>query len=147
VKTILHSFCGRFLLSLFFLALALPAAAQDYSDEDLGFDGGEATEVPARDEVEVRVNGKPYQLQQEMVFEREQKMDLAVSYLKPWSKVHIEVRKAGSVLARQSYDANQAGQLQLEVTSGSQKVGGTVEIRYITSSGRAITRTFRILVR
>ena len=128
--------------------MALSAQAQDYDDDDLGFDAteGEAA-VERRDEVEVTLNNMLTTLQDEMTFARDQKMDIWVRYLQPYSKVHVEISKAGKVLSRQSYDANEQGQLNLEVSTGKQKIGGTAQLRYTTSSGKQITRTFRVVVR
>ncbi|MBX3102118.1 MAG: hypothetical protein KF690_06400 [Bacteroidetes bacterium] len=133
---------------LFFALCALSTQAQDYDDDDLGFDAtSEEVVVEKREEAEVRVNEKLTPLTEEMTFEKSQKLDIWVKYLKPYSKVHVEISKAGKVLSRQSFDANEKGELNLEINTGNQKIGGTAELRYTTSSGKNLTRNFRVMVR
>lgn len=138
----------KYLLTLLLPVLcSAPLLAQDVEDETSAFEDEPEYSVPARDEVTITLNQQPFVLGEEVTLEKDKVMDIHIQYLKPHSKVHLEVSKAGKVLSRMSWDANEKGELLLQTATGRSNVGGQARIRYTTSSGKMLERQVKVMVR
>jgi len=139
---------GRRLLVVWFLFLPLLWAQ---SEEEAIFTEDEETEVfqppPPMDEIEITVNGKPFQLQPEIYLQTGETLEVKVKYLKPMSFVAISVDKANARVHRRLFRANQAGELELEVRIPEQRFKGVATFDYYTSSGKHRIQTCKIILR
>lgn len=145
-----------YLLFLFALlmcsAQSLSAQADWFEDDDdeevVEAGDSEAWDVPAGKEREakVRLNGEPIELSGEYTFRKKDTLDIKVRHLEPGSGVVLHMKKGGIKLKKKAFYANHRGQLDIEVRTGSKKVGGTAVVFYTTSSGKKVEREVKIQV-
>lgn len=123
----------------------------DDEDED-GEEGGTVVsdwdrEGPGKhDDVMIRLNGKPFELEDELTVNREDTLDISVRHLAPGSFVSVQMEKGGIKLSRKGFYANSLGQLDLEIRTGGKKVSGKAILFYTPSNGKKRERKITVTV-
>lgn len=111
----------------------------------------EETEVlkppPPMDEVEISVNGNPFQLTPEIYLQKGETLQVKVKYLKPMSFVAIAIDKAEARVHRRLFRANQAGELELEVRVPDKRLRGVATVEYFTSSNKHMVKKCKVFIR
>lgn len=114
-------------------------------DEDEG--ETPAPYVAPREEALIRVNGDPFTWQDPLVIEGGKTYNIYFSGLRPHSKVIIRAFKAGQKAGAKDFNANELGELELEVTLEKKRFQGEAEVIYYPSGGKEIRRRFKVQVR
>ena len=119
---------------------------EDDDEEVIGtIDAGEIE--PARyDDVDIKINDKPLAIGSDYKVAREDTLNIAVRHLAPGSAVIIEIKKGGINFKRKVFYANNKGELDLEVKTGSKKVSGDAVLYYIPKGNSKKTLDVRIVV-
>ena len=131
----------------FLLTAALPAFAQNgtpegdwYEDEDSVAEETVAEPAPTSkmryEDALIHINGDRITPSSEYSVDREDTLDIQVRQLAPGSPVTIEVKKGGINLKRKTFYANNRGELDLEVKTGSKKGSGDA-VLYYTPAGNS----------
>ena len=109
----------------------------DDEDEEVTVDDSEAWDIGPGNhgEVTIRLNGEEVELGEYFEFPKNDTLNIQVRHLQPSSGIAIHVKKGGIKLKRTSFYANEKGQLDLEVRTGSKKVKGTAVLFYTPSNG------------
>ncbi|MCB9232182.1 MAG: hypothetical protein H6581_10990 [Bacteroidia bacterium] len=140
----LHLFLLVFCLWAGFSPGLLPAQSSgaqiswdDDDEEEEGDDvGAIAADIPVVEDVTILVNGEEFDLKDDMEFEKEKVLEVSIRYLRPNSWVSVQLQKAGMKLTQQRYQANELGELDLEIKTGKQKVKGTAKIWYTPNGSK-----------
>lgn len=146
---------ARFQLILVLLAMfiaLLPAAVhgQGIPLDVEGDDEDSTLTVPTvkrYDEAMVVADGQQVMIDAEIEVPVAKNLELYISRLKPNSFVTMEIRKTGVKLERVSLQANELGDIVLEVTTPKRKIGATVDVEYYASSGKLVTFRCRVVFR
>lgn len=118
-------------------------------DEVIGDEDGEAPApyVAPREEALIRVNGTSFSWQDPLVIEGGKTYNISIVGLRPKSKFIIRAFKAGQKAGATHFDANELGELELEITLDKKRFQGEAEVIYYPSNGKEIRRRFKVQVR
>jgi len=119
--------------------------------EVIGEDDGSEVTTPAptvvrREEITLRVNGQPFEWADPLVISGGKTYTIHITGLKPRSKFIIRLFKAGQSAGATHFDANEAGELELEATLDKRRFQGTAEVIYYPSNGKEVRRRFKVKV-
>jgi len=138
-------------LALFAFLLLLPAlgAAQSLGDILSGNEEEEEAELVISSEALILVNGDTFSLseEEELVVARNTTYDVAISQLKPNSRVFITFYKAGVKAGRQILTSNQRGEYLFEYTTPTNKAQGSAVIEYTASDGTEVQLHVKVKLR
>jgi len=111
----------------------------------------EASSTPAqvvpREEALIRVNGEVFQWQDPLIIPAGKTYNIHITGLKPHSKLIIRLFKAGQKAGATHFDANEIGEIELEVTLDKKRFQGVAEVIYYPSNGKEVRRRFKVQVR
>lgn len=162
--TLSKSFILRITLGFFLFSLvaASPMLAQTSGSEQISWEDDDEEEegteeaVPTNDwdregpgkheDVAIRLNGKPFDLKDDLKVKREDTLEISVRHLAPGSFVSVQMEKGGIKLSRKGYYANSLGQLDLEVRTGGKKVSGKAILYYTPSNGKKRERQVTVTI-
>lgn len=154
MKTISLPQLHRLLLLLAFLLpfSALSAQTQPVDDDDEEEEEGDDWTSPVReqplakfDEALIMVDGKKFEVTPEISVPRNDTIEIAVTQLKPLSRVGVVVKKGNIVVKKTAFYANEKGELILEVRTGG-KLSGNAVVDYIASSGKEVSFDVKVQV-
>jgi hypothetical protein len=130
--------------------LLLWAQTGSYNPDEVIGEEEETTSTPPtvtpREEAVVRINGQSFVWQDPLDIQSGQTYTIQISGLKPKSKFIIRVFKAGQKAGATHFDANEYGEIELEVTLDKKRFKGTAEIIYYPANGKEIRRHFTVRV-
>lgn len=105
-----------------------------------------AVSAPRPEEISIRVNGQPFEWADPLVISGGKTYTIHITGLKPRSKFIIRLFKAGQSAGATHFDANEAGELELETTLDKRRFQGTAEVIYYPSGGKEMRRRFKVKV-
>ncbi len=115
-------------------------------DEDEQWESQTPRPVVAKfPEVKIIIDGKEKKISEDFVAYRNKVMSIQVKQLLPQSWIEMELEKVGVGLTKTKYQANELGELDLEVKTGKAKGKASVIFKYFSSDGKAHRR--KIFVR
>jgi hypothetical protein len=95
----------------------------------------------------VSADGEEVVIDQEIEVPVAKNLELRISRLKPNSVVKLTVFKTGVELQTAEFQANELGEIILEVTTPKKKIGATVDVAYFAGSGKLVTFRCRVVFR
>lgn len=114
---------------------------QDEDDEEEEDDWEQPKpSVPKFPEAMVTIDGREQAITEDFVAYRNKKMAIKVTRLLPMSWLKIEVEKVGVGLTKTQYQANELGEIELEINTGKTKAKASVIYTYFSSDGKAHKR-------
>jgi len=152
---------NRYLLFLVLMvsSMTLPASLHaQSSDADWFADDDEEEEVIAEDsetwdvgagnfdEVKIKLDGELVTLGDDYSFGKDEVLNLQVRHLQPHSRIAIHIKKGGIKLKKTSFQANEKGQLDLEIKTGRKKVKGSAVLYYTPSNGKKKTLNAQVAI-
>lgn len=113
-------------------------ADDDEETEEMLVDDSEAWDVaPGKfDDVKIKLNGELVALGDDYTFNKDDVLSVQVRHLQPHSRVAIHIKKGGIKLKKTSFQANEKGQLDLEIKTGKKRVKGAAVLYYTPSNGK-----------
>ena len=140
----------NFLLSILLLLCFQTGFAQ--ADEVIGDDEDTAeTPAPVSGEVfaeaRLRVNNAETKILPEMTITGGQTLNLKIDRLKSGTLVLVKIEKAGMKVETKRFQANQSGELELEMEVPKTKLTATAEIEYMPSNGQPKKVKTKIMIR
>ncbi|GIV23604.1 MAG: hypothetical protein N3A68_00715 [Bacteroidia bacterium] len=104
-------------------------------------------QVIPREEALIRINGEVFQWQDPLIVPAGKTYNIHITGLKPQSKLIIRLFKAGQKAGATHFDANESGEIELEVSLDKRRFQGVAEVIYYPSNGKEIRRRFKVQVR
>ncbi len=131
------------------LSMGMWMYAQTYDPNEVI--GEEDSDKPApvvtrREEALITVNRQPFTWTDPLVIQGGQTYNIHIQGLKPNSKFIIRAFKAGQKAGATHFDANEYGEIELEVTLDKKRFTGEAEVVYYPSSGKEIRRRLKVKV-
>jgi hypothetical protein len=123
--------------------------AQTYDPNEVIGDEEGASPRPAvvrREEALITVNKQPFSWTDPLIIKGGQTYNLHIQGLRPGSKLIIRAFKAGQKAGATTFDANEYGEIELEITLDKRRFSGEAEVVYYASSGKEIRRRFKVKV-
>ena len=102
--------------------------------------------VARREEAIITVNNQPFAWADPLIIKGGQTYNIHIQGLRPGSKFIIRAFKAGQKAGAAHFDANEYGEIELEVTLDRKRFSGEAEVVYYPSSGKEIRRRFKVKV-
>lgn len=141
----------KWLLLLLLGIGSLGAQTGGYNPNEVIGEEEEASSTPAqvvpREEALIRVNGEVFQWQDPLIIPAGKTYNIHITGLKPHSKLIIRLFKAGQKAGATHFDANEIGEIELEVTLDKKRFQGVAEVIYYPSNGKEVRRRFKVQVR
>jgi len=125
------------------------ALSQTYDPNEVIGDDEPASPAPVvarREEALITINQQAFTWADPLVIRGGQTYNIHIQGLKPHSKVIIRLFKAGQKAGATHFDANEYGEIELEVTLDEKRFSGEAEVVYYPSSGKEIRRRFKVKV-
>ncbi len=123
--------------------------AQTYDPNEVIGDDEPTSPAPVvvrREEAIITVNKQPFTWADPLIIKGGQTYNIHIQGLKPGSKFIIRAFKAGQKAGATHFDANEYGEIELEVTLDRKRFSGEAEVVYYPSSGKEIRRRFKVKV-
>lgn len=141
----------KWLLLLLLGIGGLGAQTSGYNPNEIIGEDEESSSTPAqvvpREEALIRVNGEVFQWQDPLIIPAGKTYNIHITGLKPHSKLIIRLFKAGQKAGATHFDANEIGEIELEVTLDKKRFQGVAEVIYYPSNGKEVRRRFKVQVR
>ncbi len=131
------------------LSVGLWAWAQTYDPNEVIGDDDAPSPTPVvvrREEALIAVNKQPFTWADPLIIKGGQTYNIHIQGLKPHSKFIIRAFKAGQKAGATHFDANEYGEIELEITLDKKRFSGEAEVVYYPSSGKEIRRRFKVKV-
>jgi hypothetical protein len=131
------------------LWMSVWAWAQTYDPNEVIGDEESSAPPPVvarREEAIITVNKAPFSWTDPLIIKGGQTYYIHIQGLKPGSKFIIRAYKAGQKAGATHFDANEYGEIELEVTLDKKRFSGEAEVVYYPSSGKEIRRRFKVKV-
>lgn len=141
----------KWLLLLLLGIGGLGAQTSGYNANEIIGEDEESSSPPAqvvpREEALIRVNGAVFQWQDPLIIPGGKTYTIHITGLRPHSKLIIRLFKAGQKAGATHFDANEVGEIELEVTLDKKRFQGVAEVIYYPSNGKEVRRRFKVQVR
>ena len=128
-------------LSLFIVESALGQEIVDFEEDRV------VRNVKKRREVEITVNGKPFQIRNYIELQKGKILDVHIEGFKPNSTVVVKLQKLGTKIKNAKIKANHLGVIDLEIRLPKQKSSGSATVVYYTSDGRKHSRDIKVKIK
>lgn len=125
------------------------AQAQHYDPNEVIGDEVEASEPTPLfvEEAIILVNNHPFTWQDPLIIQGGQTYSVHIKGLRPGSKFIIRLFKAGQKAGHTHFDANEYGELELEIHLDQKRFRGEAEVVYYPAKGgKEIRRRFKVRV-
>jgi hypothetical protein len=99
------------------------------------------------DEAEVRIDGKLVSADGELTFDRDDTVYLEATGIKPNSRIHFEIKKAGIRWMQDDFDVDHTGEVKGIMHIPEQKLTLTCSVEYYSRSGSFHDVKFKLRTR